>query len=59
MVPRDEVRRTAPELPTCWGFVLSTLAIGEYEVASGEVVLSGGESLCLGTSLPSEALPPG
>lgn len=35
------------------------LAIGEYEVASGEVVLSGGESLCLGTSLPSEALPPG
>lgn len=59
MVPRDEVRRITPE-HACWGLLRSTLTAGEIEGPSGELVLSGGESLCQGTSLPSEeALPPG
>lgn len=32
---------------------------GEWGERSGELLPSGGESLCLGTSLPSEPLPPG
>lgn len=32
---------------------------GEWGERSGEVLLSVGESVCLGTSLPSEPLPPG
>lgn len=32
---------------------------GEYGERSDELLLSGGESLCLGTSLPSEPLPLG
>lgn len=61
MVPRDEVRRMAPELRTCcWGLDLSTLKTGEIGHRSGELLLSGGERLCLATSLPStEPFPPG
>lgn len=59
IVPREEVRQMAPELRTCWDLVLSTFEGGEYAHCSGVVLLSGGESLCLGTSLPSELLPPG
>lgn len=40
-----------------WGTLpLETAELGE---PSGELLLSGDESLCLGTSLPSEPLPPG
>lgn len=48
-----------PELRTCRDLVLSTLETGERGGRSGELLLSGGESLCLGSSLPSEPLPPG
>lgn len=32
---------------------------GEWNERSGEVLLSGGETVCLRTSLPSEPFPPG
>lgn len=49
----------APKLRTCWDFVLSTLETDGWKERSGELLLCDGESLCLGTSLPSEPLPPG
>lgn len=49
----------APELRTCCDFIRSALETGEYGERSGELLLSGGESVCLGTSLLSEPLPPG
>lgn len=56
MVPREEVRRMEPSFLTCCDFGLSALETGEVAERSGEA-LSGGESLCLGSSLPSEPFP--
>lgn len=59
IAPKEEARQMAPKLSTCCDVVLSTLETDGFKERSGGLLLCDGESLFLGTSLPSEPLPPG
>lgn len=59
IAPKEEARQMVLKLCTCCDFVLSTLETDGWKERFSELLLCDCESLFLGTSLPSEPLPPG